>query len=149
MLDEQNVLTKSFRMVRDKFHEDTHSNFRLRLIGKRNYDGRRYNLPSISEVAALVVGDFDVSRCDRDIIVETQSGHIQRINELNAAYLGLQYPLLFPFGEDSYREDIPLNGNDESTGGRHFVSMREYFAYKIQERKGEVPTIVNSRRLFQ
>nr|XP_009804789.1 PREDICTED: uncharacterized protein LOC104249954 [Nicotiana sylvestris] len=149
MLDEHNVLTKSFRMVRGKFHEETHSNFRLRLIGKRNYDGRRYNLPSISEVAALVVGDFDVSRCDRDIIVETQSGHLQRINELNAAYLGLQYPLLFPFGEDGSREDIPLNENDETTGGRHFVSMREYFTYKIQEKKGEVPTIVNSRRLFQ
>ncbi|OIT18832.1 hypothetical protein A4A49_60773, partial [Nicotiana attenuata] len=59
MLDEHNVLTKSFRMVRDKFQEDTQSNFRLRLIGKRNYDGRRYNLPTISEVAALVVGDFD------------------------------------------------------------------------------------------
>ncbi|OIT26852.1 hypothetical protein A4A49_58757, partial [Nicotiana attenuata] len=59
MLDEQNVLTKSFRMVRDKFQEDSQSNIRLRLIGKRKYDGRRYNLPTISEVAALVVGDFD------------------------------------------------------------------------------------------
>nr|XP_016514870.1 PREDICTED: uncharacterized protein LOC107831602 [Nicotiana tabacum] len=149
MLDDHNVLTKSFRMVRDKFHEHSQSNVRLRLIGKRNYDGRRYNLPTVSEVAALVVGDFDVSRCDRDIIVETQSGHLQRINGLNAAYLVLQYPLLFPFGEDGYREDIPLNGNDESSGGRNFVSIREYLAYKIQERNGELPTILNSRRLFQ
>ncbi|XP_070047144.1 uncharacterized protein [Nicotiana tomentosiformis] len=58
MLDEQNVLTKSFRMVRDKFQEDTHSNYRLRLIGKRNYDGRRYNLSMVSEVAALAVKKF-------------------------------------------------------------------------------------------
>ncbi|OIT19966.1 hypothetical protein A4A49_63775, partial [Nicotiana attenuata] len=136
MLDEQNVLTKSFRIVRDKFQEDTQSNFRLRLIGKRNYDGRRYNLPTISEVVALVVGDFDVSRCDRDIIVETQSGHLQRINELNAAYLGLQYPLLFPFGEDGYREDIPLNGTDESTGGRNFVSM---LIYTVEFQKRGLP----------
>uniref|UniRef100_A0A1S4BJ92 Helitron helicase-like domain-containing protein n=1 Tax=Nicotiana tabacum TaxID=4097 RepID=A0A1S4BJ92_TOBAC len=96
-----------------------------------------------------MVGDFYVSRFDRDIIVETKSGQLQRIKELNAAYLDLQHPLLFPFGEDGYREDIPLNGNDESSGERHFVSMREYFAYKVQERNGEVPTIVNSRRLFQ
>ncbi|XP_075088131.1 uncharacterized protein LOC142161760 [Nicotiana tabacum] len=101
------------------------------------------------EVASLVVGDFHVSRCDRDIIVETQSRQLQMINELNVAYLGLQYPLLFPFGEDVYREDIPLNGNDELSGARNFVSIREYFTYKIQERNGEVPTIVNSRRLFQ
>ena len=43
-----------------------HSNVHLRLIGKRGKDGRKYNLPSISEVAAvLVVGDFDVSRVER------------------------------------------------------------------------------------
>ncbi|KAF3685422.1 hypothetical protein FXO37_00633 [Capsicum annuum] len=90
MLDDQNVLTKSFRMVRDRFQEDSHTNVRLKLIGKRNYDGRRYNLPTISEVAALVVGDFEVSRYDRDIVVETQSGLLQRINELNTSYLALQ-----------------------------------------------------------
>ena len=89
MLDEQNVLTKSFRMVRDKFQEDTHSNYRLRLIGKRNYDGRRYNLSMVSEVAALVVVDFEQIRPNTDIIVESQSGQLQRINELNAAYLNL------------------------------------------------------------
>ncbi|XP_059289718.1 uncharacterized protein LOC132043247 isoform X6 [Lycium ferocissimum] len=149
MLDDNNVLAKTFRMVRDRFQENINSNVKLRLIGKRGTDGRRYNLPTITEVAALVVGDFEVSGCDRDIIIETQSGQLQRINELNAAYLGLQYPLLFPYGEDGYREDIPLSGGDKSSGGRQYVSMREYFVYRIQERKDEVPTIVSSRRLFQ
>ncbi|OIT19438.1 hypothetical protein A4A49_60348, partial [Nicotiana attenuata] len=59
MLDGHNVLAKTFRMVRDRFQEDGSSNVRLRLIGKRNTDGRRYNLPTVSEVAALVVGDFE------------------------------------------------------------------------------------------
>nr|XP_016503039.1 PREDICTED: uncharacterized protein LOC107821146 [Nicotiana tabacum] len=86
---------------------------------------------------------------DRDIIVESQSGQLQRINELNAAYLGLQYPLLFPYGEDGYREDIPLNDIDVSAGGRKCVSTREYLSYKIQERKDEVPSIVSARILFQ
>ncbi|XP_060207250.1 uncharacterized protein LOC132635050 isoform X2 [Lycium barbarum] len=145
MLDDHNVLAKTFRMVRDRFQEDRRSSVRLRLIGKRSTDGRRYNLPTVSEVAALVVGDFELSRCDRDIIIETQSGQLQRINELNAAYLSLQYPLLFPYGEDGYRKDIPLG----TSGGRQRVSIREYFAYKIQERRDEEPTIVSSRRLFQ
>ncbi|KAF3637442.1 hypothetical protein FXO37_24909 [Capsicum annuum] len=61
MLDEYNVLTNSFRMIRGIFQEDSYTNVRLRLIGKRNYDGRRYNLPTVLEVAALVVGDFKVS----------------------------------------------------------------------------------------
>ncbi|KAM3249326.1 hypothetical protein P3L10_011095 [Capsicum annuum] len=149
MLDDQNVLTKLFRMVRDRFQEDSHTNVRLKLIGKRNYDGKRYNLSIVSEIVALVVGDFEVSRCDKDIVVETQSGLLQRINELNSSYLALQYPLLFPYGEDGYREDIVLNEKDESSRGRKFISMREFFSYKIQERNGEVPIIVNSKRLFQ
>ncbi|KAM3235662.1 hypothetical protein P3L10_015699 [Capsicum annuum] len=84
MLDDNNVLARTFRMVTNKFQENNSSNVKLKLIGKRGTDGRRYNLPTIPEVAALVVGDFDVSRSNRDIIIETQSGQLQRINELNA-----------------------------------------------------------------
>ncbi|OIT07789.1 hypothetical protein A4A49_34833, partial [Nicotiana attenuata] len=136
MLDENNVLAKSFRMVRDQFQTDGTSNVRLRLIGKRGSDGRRYNLPTVSEVAALIVGDFEQTRSDRDIIVESQSGQLQRINELNAAYLGLQYPLLFPYGEDGYREDIPLNDIDDSTGGRKCVST---LIYTVEFQKRGLP----------
>ncbi|KAH0691484.1 hypothetical protein KY289_018842 [Solanum tuberosum] len=149
MLDQHNVLTKSFRMVRDRFQIDQSADVKLRLIGKRRSDGRRYNLPTVSKVAALVVGDFEPTSSDRDIIIESHFGQPKRISELNAAYLGLQYPLLFPFGEDGYREDIPLNGIDESSDGRKYVSSLEYFSYKIQERKNEVPTIVSAKRLFQ
>uniref|UniRef100_A0A1U7VMW3 Uncharacterized protein LOC104218829 n=1 Tax=Nicotiana sylvestris TaxID=4096 RepID=A0A1U7VMW3_NICSY len=147
--NEVNNRINAIRIIRDQFQEDRTSNVRLRLIGKRCSDGRRYNLPTVSEVAALIIGDFEQTRSDRDIIVESQSGQLQRINELNASYLGLQYPLLFPYGEDGYREDIPLNDIDDSTGGRKCVSTREYLSYKIQERKDEVPTIVSTRRLFQ
>ncbi|KAF3613622.1 hypothetical protein FXO38_36135 [Capsicum annuum] len=64
MLDCHNVLAKTFRMIRDKFQEDRSSNVRLRLIGKRGTNERRYNLPTVSKVAALVVGDFELSRGD-------------------------------------------------------------------------------------
>ncbi|KAM3221062.1 hypothetical protein P3L10_020330 [Capsicum annuum] len=128
MLDSHNVLAKTFRS----------SKVRLRLIGKRGTDGRRYNLPTVSEVATLVVGDFEPSRSDRDIIIESHSGQLQRINELNATYLSLQYPLLFPYGEDGYREDISITTTDDKTPqGRRYVSCREYFAYTIQDRNDE------------
>ena len=42
----------------------------------------------------------------QDIILETRGGQLQRIDELHSSYLGLQYPLLFPYGEDGYRPDI-------------------------------------------
>ncbi|PHT74417.1 hypothetical protein T459_21694 [Capsicum annuum] len=73
MLDGHNVLAKTFRMVRDRFQEDRSSNIKLILIGKRHTDRRRYNLPMISEVAALVVRNFELDRCDRDIIIKIWS----------------------------------------------------------------------------
>ncbi|GJV31201.1 hypothetical protein Tco_1391601 [Tanacetum coccineum] len=74
--------------------------FKLRLIGIRVRYGREYNLPTASEVAALIVGDFDSNTNDRDIILHTQEGGLKRISELHPSYIALQYPLLHPYGED-------------------------------------------------
>ncbi|CAH9106093.1 unnamed protein product, partial [Cuscuta epithymum] len=150
MLDQHNVLVKSFRMARDKIAECGHSNVYLKLIGRRSRDARTYNLPTVSEVAALIVGDFDESLGQRDIMVETQGGVLKRINELNPAYLGLQYPLLFPYGEDGYREDISFSdSNSKSTKGRRSVSVREFLAYRLHDRGVENSFILKARRLFQ
>ena len=93
-----------------------HSNVHLRLIGKRGKDGRKYNLPSVFEVAAvLVVGEFHVSRVARDTIIETQTRDLQWITKLNPLYLGFHYPLLSPYGEDRYQEGILLNKENENT----------------------------------
>ncbi|CAA0842482.1 Unknown protein, partial [Striga hermonthica] len=150
MLDEHNELVKSFRMARDRLQQSGSVDVRVRLIGRRYNDARRYNLPTSSEVAALVVGDFDQALGDRDILVETKSGLLQRINELNASYLALQYPLLLPYGEDGYREDIPFTDiKPVVEDGRKTVSVREYFAYRIHDRGHEPSTILSARRLFQ
>ncbi|XP_072088096.1 uncharacterized protein [Arachis hypogaea] len=68
MLDDNNILVKTFRMVRDSIAKDSNNSIKLRLLGKRRKDGRRYNLPSIDEVAGLIVGDFDINKTNRDII---------------------------------------------------------------------------------
>ncbi|XP_025625167.1 uncharacterized protein [Arachis hypogaea] len=150
MLDQHNVLAKSFRMVRDVIRTNPQTNVRLRLIGKRGKDGRRYNLPSVDEVAGLVVGDFDSNTKERDIIVETKSGQLQRISELNPSYLGLQYPLLFPYGEDGWRENILLNKLPKnSTQESSYVSIRDFFAFRIQHRSSREGVLLYSRRLFQ
>nr|XP_025676655.2 uncharacterized protein LOC112776643 [Arachis hypogaea] len=150
MLDKNNVLVKSFRMVRDSLNNGTQKNVKLRLIGKRGRDGRRYNLPSVSEVAGLIVGDFDASRTERDIVVQTRSGSLQRITELNPSYLGLQYPILFPYGEDGFREHIPLNRiKRKNDNEEKCVTMRDYFAFYIQERFSDGSPLLYSRRLFQ
>lgn len=107
MFDNYNRIAKEFRMARDRLAGQEVQNLKLRLIRKRNKDSRIYNLPSVNEIAALVVGDVDIDNADRDIIVETQSGQLQRIHELHPLYLPLLYPLLFPYGEDGFCDSTP------------------------------------------
>ncbi|XP_057246767.1 uncharacterized protein LOC125491881 [Beta vulgaris subsp. vulgaris] len=110
-----------------------------------------YNLPTTSEVAALIVGDID-SADKRDIIIKTKGGKLQQISELHPSYLAMQYPLLFPYGEDGFRTDImhrDKTPTDGSTGKRFKLIMREFFAYRIQDRALEAATILLSRRLLQ
>ncbi|XP_041999880.1 uncharacterized protein LOC121749372 [Salvia splendens] len=146
MLDEENVLVKTFRMVKEKINQENPSNVSLRLLGKRSRDGRTY---SLSEIVVLVVGDFDKALSDRDIIVEKRSGRLQRINELHPSYLALQYPLLFAYGEDQYSEKIGFSGSGTSSGNRKRVSPKEFFAYRLHDRVNECSVLLYSRRLFQ
>ena len=70
MLDSNNVLVRSYRMVRDTFQKNPEVDMKLRLIGRREQDGRTYNLPTASEVAALIIGDISDSIEKRDIVVQ-------------------------------------------------------------------------------
>ncbi|XP_047978732.1 uncharacterized protein LOC125220620 [Salvia hispanica] len=150
MLDEYNVLVKSFRLAKEMINQQNPSNVKLRLLGKRGRDGRTYNLPSVSEVAMLVVGDFDHALGDRDIIVEKQSGNLQRISELHPSYLALQYPLLFPYGEDGYTEFIGFSDSSTSSStNRKRVSPKEFFSYRMHDRVAECSIILYAKRLFQ
>ncbi|XP_076949475.1 uncharacterized protein LOC143622122 [Bidens hawaiensis] len=152
MLDSNNVLVQTYRMVRDYYKENPHLELKLRLIGNKQKDGRTYNLTTASEVAALIVGDIGDSLENRDIVVKTKEGSLIYISELNPSYLALQYPLLFIYGEDCYRVDIPYRGVGSSTlTKRQNCTMREFFffAYIIQDRMGVFSLILNSRRLFQ
>ncbi|CAH1445085.1 unnamed protein product [Lactuca virosa] len=149
LLDFINPLAKQFRMARDRFGSNPTERIRLKLIGSRENDGRQYNLPTTNEVAALIIGDID-GYDSRDIVLETQSRQLQRINELHPQYLALQYPLLFPYAEDGFRVDILHRGvEDPESDGRIRLTMREFFAYRIQQRTDEISLILRSRKLFQ
>ena len=150
-LDQSNPYVQTYRMIRDTIlQQSSNPAIRLRILGKRGRDGRRYNLPTASEVAALVVGDFDASDFERDVVVETQSGLLQRIYVFEPPYLPLHYPLLFPRGEDGFRKDIPFNEeHDPNSTKREFISQKEWIAYKIQQRSLDQSTILFSKRLLQ
>jgi hypothetical protein len=151
VMDEHNKLVKSFRMVRDYIQPNENVRVSLRLFRNRDRDPRVYNMPELDEVAALIVGDIGDEGDGRDIVVRERDGYLQRLHETHAKYIPLQYPLLFPYGEDQYQEKIPLNRltNSSSKKKRKRVSLRSFIAFRIQERSNEDSTIFRSRRLFQ
>ncbi|XP_076909337.1 uncharacterized protein LOC143566550, partial [Bidens hawaiensis] len=106
MLDSHNPLVKSYRIARDCFQQNPDLDLKLRIIGTRRGDVRTYNLPTTSEVAALIVGDIGDAVDKRDIIVTTQSGSLKRISELHPSYVPLQYPIFFLYGDEGYSIDI-------------------------------------------
>ncbi|XP_071704144.1 uncharacterized protein [Rutidosis leptorrhynchoides] len=122
LLDEINPLVKQFRMARDRFDINAAEPVRLKLIGSRTTDGRSNNLPTCDEVAALIIGDLDA----------------------------LQHPLLFPYAEDGFRTDILHKGVEKEDRSGHIkLTLREFFAYRLQVRVGETSLILMSRILLQ
>ncbi|GJZ47341.1 uncharacterized protein Tco_0601173 [Tanacetum coccineum] len=94
---------------------DTENEIENRIKFSKERDGRKYNLPTAFEVAALIVGDFYSMEHKSDIFLEEQGGDLQRISELHPSYLALQYPLLFPYAEDGYRTNIYHRGVTDLT----------------------------------
>lgn len=59
------------------------------------------------DFACLVVdNDFEN---DRDIVVGDRRLRLKHIRDLHSYFMALQYPLLFPHGEDGYKTNIKLH----------------------------------------
>ncbi|KAK9733232.1 hypothetical protein RND81_04G053500 [Saponaria officinalis] len=155
MIDANNPLAAIFRMVKDRIESHDAEDIKLRLISTRYTDGRTYNLPTASEVAALIVGDIENTIEKRDILIERQCGTLNRIFELHPSYLALQYPLLFPYGEDGFRTGIPHSqvsiDSKTSENPHNKLTMREWLAFRLQDRIAtlESQTLLRTGKLFQ
>jgi len=99
----------------------------------------------------LIVGDLSTLDVGRDIIVKKVCGQLTRLHETHTCFIPLQYPLIFSYGEDGYQEDIPIRDCQRygQSIKRIQISLREFIAFRIQDRKIEFGKVVHSRRLFQ
>lgn len=68
---------------------------------------------------------------------------------MHPCYLSLQYPLIFPYGEDGFRLGIKNRFTGVNKNKKPNISMREFFAYQIMIRKVGSPVLLLSRRLLQ
>lgn len=106
MLENCNPLVRAFLIPRDRFQQFDIAKLGLRLLSDGNIITGQYNSPSCSEVASLIIGDFDMHSSGHDIIVEHQTNGLHRISELHPSFMAVQYPLLFPYVEHSFYASI-------------------------------------------
>lgn len=151
MLNEHNALVHSFRMARDRFQNNEPEECELTLLSSSSASGRPNSIGPSNEVGALIVGDLQDSCGWRDIIVQKKNKKLKRIFETNMHFMQLQYPLLFPFGDQGFHPEIPLRTKQsnkrtkvdpsaepsEESKHRLYVSLREYYAYKLMIRLNE------------
>ncbi|XP_071902732.1 uncharacterized protein [Coffea arabica] len=128
MLDEINPYVQVFQNARDMLRNQNVSNLQVQIICARG--DRQYIQSTANEVAAIIVGEDSGHITHRDIVVVTRDGNLKRIKETYPSYMSLQYPLLFPYGIDGWRCGIKFSRS--SSKKRQFVSIREFYAFRIQ-----------------
>src|ERR1700723_1635085 len=140
---------QAYQIMADK-PANERANVQARITLREGTDHRRYNLPTVQEVAAIIPGsgEEDVQK-HREIILRLQGGALHRISHLNPLYSPLHYALLFPKGDQGWHTNIPwmpgLN-NKTLSGG---VTQRCYYSYRLHTRENEPTAIFRAGRLFQ
>ncbi|OAD68566.1 hypothetical protein PHYBLDRAFT_172987 [Phycomyces blakesleeanus NRRL 1555(-)] len=117
ILMETNPFVHLFRTMDQISREKGQSiDLTLRLVAEGPRDQRRYNAPTASEIAVLIMNNEEGT--SRDIVLHTRANFQQNINEYHQSYDALHYVLLFPHGEDGWTIDA------SSLSGEHVTVMQ-------------------------
>ena len=131
---------------------EEHTDVHVRLHLQQGADARRYNLPTVDEIAAVVPDDGSQRvRADRDIVVCLQGGGLRRISNLHPSYLPLHYVLFFPHGEEGWHLNIPLQDVHGNPQRSKKVTQLLWYAYRLHVRPSqtEPQNLFKGGRLFQ
>jgi len=118
-----NAVVNMFKTALERMPSDTHK-FVIRAdCTPTGEHVRRFNAPTVNDVAAIIVGDPTTSR---DIVVQRRSNIMHRVNETHRLYDALQYPIIYWQGQDGY--DITLKMVDPITG-TIFISIITFIGF--------------------
>ena len=146
MLHDQNPIVQEFKTAMER-HAATTDNYTIVLQADRTVPGvhpGQLNVPENPEVAALLVGQS--VNC-RDIVIQSRTGRLERVNELHRKYDALQYPLVYPTGQDGYHINIhktnPVTKQPLSTK----VSCNEFYTQRFMRKEGQTNHLLEYRDL--
>jgi hypothetical protein len=110
-------------------------------------DRRRYNAPTVAEVAGFVPGREDAATSgSRQIRIKTRGerSHYELLDDKHAMDTSLRFVLLYPNGERGWSDDLKRAG----TGDRR-ISNRQYAAFLMHDRPEGHFNFPAAGRLFQ
>ncbi|OAD65531.1 hypothetical protein PHYBLDRAFT_64601, partial [Phycomyces blakesleeanus NRRL 1555(-)] len=133
--------TVPFPTIGEKcFGEDSVHSYGNKSIPEGPRDQRRYNAPTASEIAVLIMNNEEGT--SRDIVLHTRANFQQNINEYHRSYDALHYVLLFPHGEDGWTVDA------SSLSGEH-VTVMQWYSNRLMYRRNTQHLLHLFGRLFQ
>ena len=147
-LNEHNALVRLFRTARDKLQQADIPDFEIRLFGV--VGANQYELPTADTIGAIVYDGGPETTTQYDVVIQRHSGEAESVNKLHPAYMALQFPVLFIYGEQGYHLNLRLRGSgDTETQEQKRMTMKAYYAYQLCDRIGSYNLITRAGRLFQ
>ncbi|XP_074337035.1 uncharacterized protein LOC141674212 [Apium graveolens] len=101
---------------RDLYESEEVVDLEITLEVIRSESDRDCHISSTDEVAGIMVGDTEDTCGERDIVVHDKIIGLVRVSYVHPKLMALQYPLLFPRGEDGFHPKIKFQKNEESKG---------------------------------
>ena len=148
MLHDYNSYVQSFKSALELSGSDTTCKLVINADHRpTGQHARRYNAPLCNEVAVVLVGE---EHGKRDIVLRRRDNKLERVLETHRGYDCMQYPLLFPRGEDGYHFALWLC--DPSTGEPKLgkkVSAMNFYAYRLMHRDNDFNIILRGRKVLQ
>lgn len=106
-LTKNNPYAQIFRLANEISGEGEAGTVRILSMPKHDRTDKRYNRPTIEEVAMIIEGDGEVGEKGRDIILRRRydkDNKFQRVSEKHTAYLSVRYPIIFWYGNQGWDE---------------------------------------------
>uniref|UniRef100_A0A0K8VCF7 Helitron helicase-like domain-containing protein n=1 Tax=Bactrocera latifrons TaxID=174628 RepID=A0A0K8VCF7_BACLA len=144
-LHQYNELVTLFKTALDRMPSDNH---RIIIRADKTPFGehaRRFNAPTLDEVAIVIVGEQTLPR---DIILHRRNEQLQRVSELHRSYDALQYPLLHWKGDDGYHINIPMVYPQTGLDATKKMSAMNFYSHRFMIRPQEGNYILRCGRLF-
>src|SRR5882762_8566521 len=140
---------QAHQILREKPEHEQH-HVRLCITVDPNTDLRRYNAPTVNEIAAIIPGGGEEHvNLHRDIILRLQGGGLTRISHLHHSYTPLHYVMLFPKGDSGFHVNIPSQFGPDGKRHSKYITQRCYYAYRALRRPTEPDILFYGGKLFQ